>query len=357
MNVLIVGINTKIASVFKNFSNVTLLNIDPKNRHYQEMKEYEIIDVKLNKRSKILNLINLYTKIIQIVRTKNIEIIFTNGKDAMIISSLVKISLMKKHITLLSTSHNSYAWENSKEVKLYAKFISLFADGYISLSSHVSSLLAKNGVDSRRIFTTANPIEQKTFKVKSNYTFLKKVPTIVYVGVIYKGKGQDILTKSINELKKEGITVNLDFFGDIIDDAFYKENIEYIKTHGLEGNIIFRGQIDNSKLRELLSYYDIYACPSEMEMSPYNVIEAKAAGLPIIATNVGGIPDIISNNVNGILVEPKDVMSLSEAIHLLIDNKDLREKLGKAAFLSSEEKHAPEHIAEKLNIFISNLKK
>ena len=70
--------------------------------------------------------------------------------------------------------------------------------------------------------------------------------------------------------------------------------------------------------------YDIYVCPSLMEMSPYNVLEAKSAALPIVATRLGGIPDLIINNVNGLLVDAEDVDSMVAAIERLIINQGLK---------------------------------
>jgi glycosyltransferase involved in cell wall biosynthesis len=66
-------------------------------------------------------------------------------------------------------------------------------------------------------------------------------------------------------------------------------------------------------------------------MSPYNVLEAKAAAMPIVATKVGGIPDMITDNVNGLLVEPENVGSMVSAIERLVSDMALRQSLGMAA--------------------------
>ncbi len=117
MNVLIVGLNTKMASVFKYFSNVTLLNLGNNYRKYKEMSDYNIINVNLNKRPKLFYLITLYIKLRQIVTTNNIELIFTNRKDHMVNSSLIKIFCKKKNIILLTTSRDSYAWQKRRRFK------------------------------------------------------------------------------------------------------------------------------------------------------------------------------------------------------------------------------------------------
>lgn len=77
-----------------------------------------------------------------------------------------------------------------------------------------------------------------------------------------------------------------------------------------------------------LSAYDIFVLPSFKEGLPYVLLEAGQASLPVIASNVGGIPDIIDDNVTGILVDPKNTEDIAEAILRYKNNENLRKKLG-----------------------------
>ena len=77
--------------------------------------------------------------------------------------------------------------------------------------------------------------------------------------------------------------------------------------------------------------FDIFVLSSVKEGFPWTILEAMAAKVPIIATKVGAIPEIIQNNITGILVEPRNSQQISEAIKKLIGDKNLRESLAKEA--------------------------
>lgn len=233
--------------------------------------------------------------------------------------------------------------------------INNFTDGYIALASFVSKILIANGVKSSKIFMTSNPIEPGIFKRKTSYKKKSSIINIVYIGVIYEGKGHLALINSIELLKEKGIYVKLTIVGDIIDQVFYENLNKRIKEFKLEDAIHFTGMIDNSELRRTLSDFDLYICPSHMEMSPYNILEAKAAGLPIIATNVGGIPDILTHEIDGLLVPPYNENTIADAIILLASDENLCAKLGAAAYNAALTKHSPENISSQLNDFLSKL--
>jgi glycosyltransferase involved in cell wall biosynthesis len=76
--------------------------------------------------------------------------------------------------------------------------------------------------------------------------------------------------------------------------------------------------------------YDVAVLPSETESFPFVILEAMACRRPVIATNVGGIPDIVDDGNTGILVPPKDSDKLAEAIIKLLKDKELRERMGDA---------------------------
>ena len=115
----------------------------------------------------------------------------------------------------------------------------------------------------------------------------------------------------------------------IIGDGQEKNNlINQIKNRGLDKSVFLAGFIDNAP--DFLNAFDIFVLPSLKEGLPYVLLEAGLASLAIIATNVGGIPDIIKNNETGFLIPPKNTQSLAEAISFLIDNKDKREAVSRS---------------------------
>ena len=89
---------------------------------------------------------------------------------------------------------------------------------------------------------------------------------------------------------------------------------------------------------EILGAIDIFVLPSEWEGLPYSIIEAMRSGLAIIASRIGGIPEALTNNHSGILIQPNSSEELNNALSLLIADKDLTNRLGLNARIAFLEK-------------------
>ena len=98
---------------------------------------------------------------------------------------------------------------------------------------------------------------------------------------------------------------------------------------GLSGHIRFLGQ--RTDISRILSAADIHLSASHTESLPNNILEAMSAGLPIIATKVGGVPEQLADGVSGILVPTRAPHQLAEAIERLVGDKELQCRLGKTA--------------------------
>ncbi|MEA3464082.1 MAG: glycosyltransferase family 4 protein [Patescibacteria group bacterium] len=149
------------------------------------------------------------------------------------------------------------------------------------------------------------------------------------IGNLYKTKGFEYLIQAAKILKEKFLIL-------IIGEGPERKNLEQlIKRYQLQNHIILTGKIDNAA--ELLPAFDIYACSSIKEGLSYTIIEAMQAGLPIVATKVGGNPELIIDNKTGLLTELKNTGILAKKIQELINNPELRQKLGKQAKIKSRE--------------------
>ncbi len=117
------------------------------------------------------------------------------------------------------------------------------------------------------------------------------------------------------------------FYCIISDGELKKELADYIKELETEKQIMLLGYVDDA--RSYLKAFDIFLLPSKKEGMPYAVLEAGAAGLPTIASKVGGIPEVITDHETGLLIDPKDTTTITESLKLLSTDKDMRHKLGK----------------------------
>jgi len=176
--------------------------------------------------------------------------------------------------------------------------------------------LVHNGIETYKL----NVMESKDAKIKL------KIPDDKYViGAIanfYPSKGLEYLIKAASCFKD-----NNNVFFLIIGDGQKRIEIEkLIKELGLEEKVILAGIISDA--HELLSAFDVFVLPSIKEGFPWVLIEAMASRLPIIATNVGAVPEIIENGKNGFIIEPGNPQAIADKIKEIMSSNHLQKELG-----------------------------
>ena len=139
-----------------------------------------------------------------------------------------------------------------------------------------------------------------------------------------------MLVKSIANLVDKGHDIKLYLYGQGELEATIKELVNSVH---MENNICFCGLTDD--IYSVMEQCDIFVLPSLYEGMPMTLIEAMGTGMPILASNVGGIPDMIENEKSGLLCEPT-VDSVSKGLERLIESKDKRKKYGENAIINSE---------------------
>ncbi|KKS44887.1 hypothetical protein A2567_01875 [Candidatus Azambacteria bacterium RIFOXYD1_FULL_42_11] len=155
------------------------------------------------------------------------------------------------------------------------------------------------------------------------YTFGDKMGiTIGYIGRLIDGKGLEDLFEAISKLKFQIL-----IFGNGPLEAKLKKMAEDLN---IADKVEWRGFMPYSKVSEALAQIDIFVYPSWHEGFGRSIMEAMAMEKPVVATNVGGIPDLVKDGENGFLVEPHKPEELAKKIKILTEDKELREKFGKA---------------------------
>lgn len=359
MNAIVIGQSIKMAEILHSFCNDVYIAIDNSfacRRNFNELNDFTIINSSVN----ISTPKGIIAKAIEIhkwIKRYNLDIIFSQTKYDMVASKLATLFSNKK-IILLGTSHNSYAWLNETNVKRMAKLISFTTDYYIALASFVYNKLIAYGIPDKKIILLPNTVEYQNWSIKRDYSIKDNVIRIVYVAYLYEGKRQSFIVDVIRGLmSKSNYNIIVDCYGDLKDCNYVNSIKGKINNYSLENNIKLRGPIENSELKSILCTYDIYFCPTKMEMSPVNILEAQAASLPVVATNVGGIPDLIQDGVNGLLFEVDNINDACEKLLLLINNQTLREKLGKAGRDFVSKINTAENSGKKLFKIISSSNK
>ncbi len=175
---------------------------------------------------------------------------------------------------------------------------------------------------------------------------------LLFLGNINHDKGIFDLLAVINEQKTNWIEkIHLSICGVGPD---LQEMQDIIKASGLESFVSYLGYVKNEAKIRAIQDCDAIVLPSYFEAQPVCILEGMAAGKGIIASNVGGIPDMINDGTNGILISPGDKDALTSAISSYIDNRDLLGRHAKAALEKSKE-YSVEMVINKLNVIYSQL--
>jgi len=114
----------------------------------------------------------------------------------------------------------------------------------------------------------------------------------------------------------------------LVGDGEERERLAALSIQlGIQKDVQFIGQVPYEMVKTFMQQADVFVLPSLSEGFPNVILEAMACGLPIIASRVGGIPDIITNDINGYLVEVKDTNDMANKIMLLLSDDTLRKKI------------------------------
>jgi glycosyltransferase involved in cell wall biosynthesis len=169
-------------------------------------------------------------------------------------------------------------------------------------------------------------------------------------------KGLDLLIETSELISKTSkISVEFSICGIADNDEIVKILKKKYRTDLRELGIRFMGMLNTKELVSQLSNSNFFIHPSYIENSPNSVCEAMALGMPVIATNVGGVSSLISNDKDGLLVQEGDPYSLAGAILNLAGNFTKAKELGKSARNRAFTRHKPEDIVKSLTLIYNNI--
>ena len=171
--------------------------------------------------------------------------------------------------------------------------------------------------------------------------------SILCVGDIIERKNALGLIQAFSKVKSRFPYAKLWFAGGIQDPIYYKKVVNEIYLLNLKENIEFLGRLDDVELRKRYTKASLVVLPSIQETLPMSLAQAMAMGKPVVATQVGGVPWIIQNGVNGFCVPPNDLDALAEGIIQLLGNSKLRTQMGNQGKKLARALFYAERVAEK----------
>lgn len=230
----------------------------------------------------------------------------------------------------IHTVHNMATKESDKKSRILARiFYKYFSVKPVALSEAIqSTIVDEYKIKKQNIPIIYNGINLDKCQIKKNYLFGEKI-RILHIGRFSEQKNHLGLLKAFKIINNKYSSSILELIG----EGELKDSIEkYVKENNLEGVVEFLGI--QSNVYSFLNEADIFTLPSKYEGIPMTLIEAMGTGLPIVTTEVGGIPDMLKNNESA-LITKVNVEEIVEAFERVILNKNLREKLGKKALKES----------------------
>lgn len=216
----------------------------------------------------------------------------------------------------------------------------------IALSEKVQqTIVTEYGMTKEKIPIIYNGVDIKKNLHKESYRVGEELK-LIHIGRFALAKNHTMLLDAVQQINLEYGNLSLTLVGDgELKDEVYR----YAKEHGMLDYVNFAGTTNN--IYEFLKDSDAFILPSIYEGMPMTLIEAMGYGMPIIASNVGGIPNMITDNYNGILIEPT-VDSICDGIKKIIDGgEEIRQKLGKNAIVSSSRFSSIKMAEEYLKIY------
>lgn len=226
------------------------------------------------------------------------------------------------HCHLLNISYNSF---KSNPIQKY--LLKKVASFYIVPSTYMKKLLINLGVSETKTTVIPNGIDVRKFHPSKE---MKKENLILFVGRLHPTKGLHVLLEALKYLHT---CVKLVVIGRPSSrPSYFKKVLCLIERENRRGihKIIYLGPLKPEKIIYWYQKASIFVCPSLSESFGIANLEAMACSTAVVSTYVGGIPEVVKNYENGILVQPNNAIELAKAIQYLLDNESVRINFGKA---------------------------
>jgi glycosyltransferase involved in cell wall biosynthesis len=268
-----------------------------------------------------------FLNVAKILRQKKVDVIHTHNTQPFVDGTIGAL-LSGRKIRIIHTDH-ARDFPDKKRYMFAEWLMSHFAYKVVGVSDHTTrNLMTYEKISSKKLITIPNGIDGSKYNVTINKSEKRKqlgireTGPVIGLGVrLSEQKGITYLIHAMPSIIERFPDISLIIAGKgELEDQLKNE----AKELGVNRNVFFVGpRLD---MPELLNLFDIYVLPSLWEGLPMVILEAMAAGCPVLATDVGGNSTAIQNGYNGSLVMAKDPSVLTEEIIKLLSDEDIRKK-------------------------------
>ena len=273
---------------------------------------------------------------------QHIDVIHAQTRVTQVMGTCLKIMTRKPCV---STCHGFF------KNRLSRRLFSCWGDHVIAISSQVKDHLQNDfHLPSEKIVLIENGIDLEMFPLvnasqrasrRKEFQFHDEV-IIGMIARLSDVKGQDILIRAMPQILKHFPDTRLLLVGQGKMEGELKTLTQKL---GLDNHVRFYPVVNQTA--EMLPIFDVICVPSRQEGLGLSIMEAQATGIPVVASNVGGIPTLIEEGKTGLLVEAGNPDALAQAVVSLLQDKNKAQSLGQAARRFIEEKYSAEKMVEK----------
>ncbi len=276
---------------------------------------------------KFLGVMSFWVKIFWLLKKINPDIVHVQSIGMGMPAFLAKKLLRKPYVVWGRGSEVYLPWQHKKPI---SKLVLRNADAAIALTEDMKREMQK--ICDREVSVIPNGLDLERFENLSRDEMRGKLQAkageklVIFVGRFRPDKGVRYLIEAMEIIRQKGQPVKLILGGEGPEEENLKQLVEQLN---LGSCINFIGQIPNEKVPQYMVAAHVFALSSLSEGFPNVVLEAMASGLPIVASKVGGLTEIVRDAENGFLVEPKNPEQMAEKVSLLLNNDDLRQRISR----------------------------
>ncbi len=178
-------------------------------------------------------------------------------------------------------------------------------------------------------------------------------PVIGMVGTMIPEKGLDLCLETCRLLKERGLVFELRLVGRWTREPVRRQADDFIARHGLSSRVRILGEIRSGT--GIYEDFDIFFLPTRRDSFPRVVMEAMGHALPVVATRVDGIPEMVADGASGFLVAPRDTAGFADALERLLLKPELRAEMGKTGRALAQARFSPEAYRQRFDEFYASL--
>ncbi len=295
-------------------------------------------------------------RLAQYIIEHDIDIIHIHWKDDLPLAALAK-RMTRNKVRLV---HSRHMLLPGKKHDLYHQFIYNPVDKYITITQDLKNQAVKNlPLDADKVEVIYYGIkppalldQQQIQQLKEQFNIDNKF-TVGLIGRICQEKKQHMLLEAANILKSRDIHINAVIVGGIMKDDYLDGLKRYVTDNGLESYVHFSGFYDRPT--DLMQTFDVVTLLTGVETFGLVLIEGMYCGIPVIGSNLGGVPEIIDHGVTGLMFQSDDINSLVDELTRVYNDRALRLRLGQEGKRKAEKMFVLEtQYTKVLNSLIGN---